>query len=168
MIEIKPNDILCCKAKGVTIVETVVVLVLTSLIAVFCIYAYLIVKRQENILWQRQSKSIGLSLAVTKLSELSYNAYNVKWLYPKLMFEQDGLAGEVKFDVDSLSIFNGNGDLLIKTPLESYSVDTLDIGTNGLLAKGFEVKLKHLESPLVFEHLTGQDIAVNNSINWER
>lgn len=156
------------KAKGVTLVETVVVLILTSLIAVFSVYAYLIVKKQESILWENETYSTQLGLAVTKLSELSYNAKEVEWLYPKLRFQKHGLIGEVKFDLDSLCIFNEKGDLLIKVPLESYSIDTLDRGTEGLFAKGVQVKLSKLERPLVFEFLSGQDIAVNNTINWDR
>lgn len=155
------------KLKGVTLVETVVVLILTTLVAGFCVYAYLIVKQNEQLLYRNTNRSTELGLAAYKMADMAYQCNTVKWFYPKLTFESNKYSGSLKFNVDSIDILNENDELLCRIPLSGYSIDTIDMGQKGLYARAVSIQTPVLKYSFNYKQDYPCDFWVNNSIDWK-
>lgn len=134
------------RLRAFTLTETIFVILLTSIIVAFSLYAALIVKKHEiYFMKQRQGKS-NTTWACARLSSLFARANRAFYTNKGIELYNTDLIAILKVDGDSLYMNSSKGIQLASVSGQLSHIDTINLDPNTSYIKcvGFKItELKH-------------------------
>lgn len=152
------------KLKGYTLVEMLFVLILSGIVAGICGYAYLIVKKQELLFFNKSDRSTETALVTKRITELAYRSDIVLLNDNELVFCGEEILGKVKFTEDSLHLLTAANESFAGISFRKYAIDTIRLSDDHYVVKGFNIYLKDMDYPLIFNKDIDASVFVNNDL----